>query len=886
MSNSLLRLCFLRLALIAAALSISSTLAFGQAETILHDFIALPHGSIPQAALVADAAGNLYGTATDGGIYGSGAVFKLSPSSNGKWTQTLLYSFTGQADGAYPISKLVFDAAGNLYGTASESGAYCIGVYCGTGGTVFMLSPNSNGTWTESTLHSFGALGDGQGPIAGLTIDKAGNLYGTTQYGSTDSYGTVFEMSLSQGTWTESVLYTFTDENDGGYPLAGLTLDNNGNLYGTGSIGGDITCNNYEYQPWGCGVVFKLAHNPDGSWTESVLHSFDQFDGAFPQTGVIFDAGGNLEGTTLSGPGFNCTTGCGTVFQLTPGSTGWTFKSVYTFEGGPDGAFPKGDLVLGADGNFYGTTSSGGNTTNCSYGCGTVFQLTPTSTSVWKEKIIHNFSGTSTAPFGVDGEAPVAGVIFDQADNLYGTASNGGPATAIAQCNGIGRCGGTIFKMSKGSSGQWTTSLLYTFTASGDGLTPAGALIADAAGNLYGATQSGGTHGYGAVYEMTPQSSGGYKERIIYSFLGGSDGYYPTTGLVLDPAGNLYGATYAGGVNSQCSFTEGCGTVYRLSPAAGGKWTETILHAFTDTDGLGAMGPLNIDSAGNLYGETFGNTQNTNGGAGTIFEVSPSGSSWTLTTLFAFAGTGYGYPNPDMIMDSSGNLFGTVQGGQKGVGVVFELAHGSSGWTYSVLHSFAGGADGAYPYGLAIDKAGILFGVTYDGRNTSCQQGCGTAFQIVQSGGTWQKRTIYSFAGGTDASNPLGNLTLDSSGNLYGTSLGAGSGTSCSSGTSCGAIYKLSQSAGLWSESVVYSFGLVPYDAARYFSTLLWSPSNILYGTGEGGDDFNGVAYQVDLNQSPQHSAPPPARVRPPEPPLRSSSNMPTPPAQAGKGGN
>ncbi len=881
MPRSLLRIVSLRRTLTAAAFLISSTLALGQAETILHDFVALPHGSIPQAALVADAAGNFYGTATDGGLYGAGAVFKLSPGANGVWTQTLLYSFTGGNDGAYPISKLVFDPAGDLYGTTSQSGANC--VYCsGGGGTVFMLSPSSNGTWNETTLHSFGTPGDGSGPVAGLTIDSAGNLYGTTQYGGPDQFGTVFEISQNQGTWTESILYSFTDEADGGIPLAGVTLDKQGNLYGTGSVGGDINCNNYQYQPWGCGVVFELAHNSDGTWTESVLHSFVQYDGAFPSTGVIFDAAGNLEGTTQSGPGLNCADGCGTAFQLTPAASGWTLKTVYTFAGGPDGATPRGDLVLGADGNFYGTTSGGGNTASCTYGCGTVFQLTPTSTMVWKEKIIHNFSGSSTSQFGVDGEAPVAGLILDQAGNLYGTASSGGLAAAIARCYGLTRCGGTIFKLAKNSSGQWTTSLLYTFTASGDGLVPTGGLVTDGAGNLYGATQGGGTHGYGAIYEMSPQSSGGYSERIIYSFRGGSDGYYPNGGLVLDSAGNLYGGTYYGGVNPQCSIGVGCGTAFSLSPAGSGKWTERILHVFTDTDGIGPNGPLTIDPAGNLYGTTFGD----NGGVSTAFELSPSGSAWTFNVILNFTGTGAYYPNGGMVMDSSGNLFGTADGGTKSDGVVFELSPGSSGWTYSVAHNFIGGVDGTFPTGLAIDKAGILVGVTYEGGNTSCQYGCGTAFQLVKSGGTWQKRTIYSFAGGTDAANPLASLTLDSSGNLYGTSIRGGS-SACQSADGCGAIYKLTQSGGIWSESVVYSFGLVPYDVIQYPSKLLWSSSNILYGAGGGGLDMNGAVFQVDLNQSPRHttSPPPQAHLRPQESQLRSSYEMFTP-AKSAKGRN
>lgn len=866
-----------RVTLTTAAFVIISAFAFGQVETILHDFVGLPNGAIPMASLVSDAAGNLYGTTERGGLHGAGAVFKLSPVAGGKWSETVLYSFTGMADGARPVASLVFDGAGNLYGTTSASGSNC--GFCGDGGTAFELSPNSDGSWSETTLHSFGATGDGSVPMAGLIIDGSGNLYGTTYLGGSTDSGIVFELSPSQSGWTETILYNFLDQADGGYPVATLTFDKAGNLYGTGEVGGNVNCNNYQYQPIGCGVVFELVHNSDGTWSESALHSFDMYDGWQPMTGVTFDSAGNLNGTTMFGPGTSCTVGCGTVFQMTPGASGWTLRTVYSFAGGPDGDGPLGNLVLGADGHFYGTTQGGGNTSNCSYGCGTVFELTPTA-QVWKEKIIHNFSGSASAPYGVDGSIPAAGVVFDQFGNLYGTTSAGGTVASVSYCP---TCGGTVFKMSKNSSGQWATSLLYAFTANRDGLNPTGGLVADAAGNLYGTTQNGGSHGHGSVYALVPQASGAYKEHVIYSFLGGADGQYPIGGLVSDAAGNLYGTTYYGGVNANCSLSYGCGTVFKLTPAGGGRWTETVLHAFANTDGVNVSGPLTMDAAGNLFGAANGNNQ---GGLSTIFELSPAGGGWNFSVLYAFtAGSSVAGPGAGMLLDAAGNLYGVAGGGVRGGGVVFQLSPGASGWTLSVLHDFHGGADGLTPIGLAFDKSGGLIGVTYQGGNTSCQGGCGTVFSLVNVGGVWKKGNVYEFAGGADAANPWANLTMDAAGNLYGPAVRGGS--NCTTTGGCGAVFKLTFSGGAWHESVAYSFWQNSYDV-YYPSQLLLSSSNILYGTGQGGDDGNGAAFQIDLNQAPQNSVTPPAQQRygPRSPQLRSPYGPYAATAQSGKGGN
>jgi len=316
---------------------------------VLHRFHGA-NGTNPYAGLILDAAGNLYGTTYYGGASGDGTVFKLAPNQDGSWTESVLHSFN-RSDGWSPQAGLIFDAAGNLYGTTVVGGA-------SSDGTVFKLAPNQDGSWTESVLHSFNGS-DGWVPYAGLIFDAAGNLYGTTVEGGDTNVGTVFKLAPNQdGSWTESVLHSFNGRN-GQYPYAGLIFDAAGNLYGT-TYGGGASAD---------GTVFELAPNQDGSWTESMLHSFHGSDGERPRAGLIFDAAGNLYGTTAGGGGAS---GYGTVFKLAPNQDGsWAYSLTHVFQGTP-ARNPHGGLVLGSAGTLYGTTQS------CTSGCkGVVYQITP-----------------------------------------------------------------------------------------------------------------------------------------------------------------------------------------------------------------------------------------------------------------------------------------------------------------------------------------------------------------------------------------------------------------------------------------------------------------------------------------------------------------------------
>jgi uncharacterized repeat protein (TIGR03803 family) len=356
-------------ALIAAACF--STGAAAQELTTLYAFTG-GDGANPGLGLIADPAGNLYGTTGGGGASGQGTVFQLDPSGN----LTVLHSFTG-GDGSHPRAGLIADAAGNLYGTTITGGATDVG-------TVFQLTPSGD----LNVLYSFTGGSDGALPFAGVIADAAGNLYGTTIDGGAGGQGTVFQLDPS-GTLT--VLYSPDD----GSPWAGLLADAAGNLYGTIDAGD------------GPGTIFQLT--PSG--TLNVLHRFTGRDGAIPHGRLIADAAGNLYGTTHNGG----TSGYGTVFQL---DSSGTVTVLHSFTGGSDGAYPEAGLIADTAGNFYGTTYGGG-----AGGQGTVFQVTLSGALT----VLHSFTG------GTDGGRPVADLLADAAGNLYGTTGFGG---TTASCPG------------------------------------------------------------------------------------------------------------------------------------------------------------------------------------------------------------------------------------------------------------------------------------------------------------------------------------------------------------------------------------------------------------------------------------------------------------------
>ena len=400
--------------LVLLVLVISST-SSAVTYKVLHTFTGGSGGGYPVSGLISDAAGNLYGTTDGGGAYGAGTVFKLAPNPDGTWTHTVLHSFADYEDGSLPDwSYLVFDNQGNLYGTTYGGGN--IG-NCGYGhgcGTAYKLTPNPDGTWTESVLHAFGSGTDGRRPQAALVLDKVGNVYGTTTEGGFYGGGTVFVLvSNSDGSWTETILHNFGKQRDGVMPWTGVVFDADVNsLYGTTRVGGI----------YGLGTIFKLTPNPDGTWTENILHNFKGArDGSGTYAGVVFDTAGNLYGVSLRDGTYDK----GTIYSMSPlPGDGWTGRTLHQFTGGEDGGNPTTRLIVGWDGNLYGMASNGGRGTcqdEWGTGCGVVFKMTPATDGKWTGTVLHRFRGES------GGGSPYGGpLVLDAAGNIYGTAWNRG----------------------------------------------------------------------------------------------------------------------------------------------------------------------------------------------------------------------------------------------------------------------------------------------------------------------------------------------------------------------------------------------------------------------------------------------------------------------------
>jgi uncharacterized repeat protein (TIGR03803 family) len=389
---------------------------------------------------------------------------------------------------------------------------------------------------------------------------------------------------LVPGAWGQSkfkTLHSFSVGKGGDVP-GGLIFDAAGNLYGTAGSGAKG------------GAAFKLTANQDGSWTESVLYAFCSLtncaDGSGPRASLIFDKAGNLYGTTWAGGATNN----GTVFKLTTNGNGsWTESVLYSFAGGNDGTNPTG-LIFDQAGNLYGTTNYGGSANDS----GTVFKLASNGDGSWKEIVLHRFRG-----FSRDGSNPTAGLIFDQAGNLYGTTNEGG-----------GKEAGTVFMLTPDTDGRWKESILHRFcsrTKCHDGLGPYAGLIFDQAGNLYGTTSGGGVAGAGTVFKLTPSTDGSWTESVLYNFAGGNDGGTIFAGLIFDQTGNLFGTAYYGG-------DAGYGVVYKLAPTSSGGWRETVLHSFVDRPGAMPFAGVTFDAVGNLYGATGGDFVKTHG---SVFEI-------------------------------------------------------------------------------------------------------------------------------------------------------------------------------------------------------------------------------------------------------------------------
>jgi len=401
---------------------------------------------------------------------------------------------------------------------------------------------------TYKVLYTFGTLPDGSVPSAGpgLVLDSLGNLYGTTieggsgpGCGTNSGCGTVFKLTHNpDGSWTESILFTFLGDSATGAFPGGLTFDAAGNLYGTTGTGGP--CDDL-----GCGTVFKLTPNPDGTWTHTVLFDFPGLtDGTFPTYGLTFDSAGNIYGSTSEGG----TQNCGTIYQLSPNPDGsWTHQVLYNFTCNVliDGSNPWGGLVLGTKGELYGTLLRGGAGTNCAgVSCGNVFEIAKNSSGAWAYRTLYSFTG------GADGGTPETGLVFHNW-KLYGSTYFGGNLN----CGGFSGCG-VLFELSV-SKGVWSEQVVHTFQGGTDGAYPIATPTFDAAGRLYSASQQiNGGRGFGAVL-------GG--PAVLHDFVDRAHGEYPNS-ITLDSSGNIYGTTQSGGlVPCGVNPSFGCGVVFEIT---------------------------------------------------------------------------------------------------------------------------------------------------------------------------------------------------------------------------------------------------------------------------------------------------------------------------------
>ena len=399
-----------RLSLLAMALAVLITPGLcASTETPVYNFTGHQDGADPGSTLVFDSSGKAYGTTYSGGTSGCGTVYILFPGAGGQWQQTVLHSFNCSDEGKNPVGGVIFDGQGNLYGTTRGGGSagLCSGDGCGV---VYKLT-HSGGSWTETVLYSFGDNPDAATPVCPLVFDRAGNLLGTTLNGGAFAAGAVFELSPSNGQWTERIVHDFTGGNDGALGSLGALLpDRTGNFYGVTQYGGAHQA----------GTVFKLAPGAGGAYSFSSLYAFQgQPDAATPEGGLIADLHGNLYGTSAYGG----TNNMGTVFRVSPapGIGGWHGAVLYSFTGLSDGGEPASTLVFGANGKLYGTTTEGG-TPGCE--CGVILSLTPTGINRWSESVLHSFG---IIP---DGVYPTSGLTLNSAGQYMGTTSTGGTHNA------------------------------------------------------------------------------------------------------------------------------------------------------------------------------------------------------------------------------------------------------------------------------------------------------------------------------------------------------------------------------------------------------------------------------------------------------------------------
>jgi RHS repeat-associated protein len=779
-------------------------------------------GGRPRGALVQGTDGRLYGTTSSGGTKGDGTIFGLNPDGTGYST---LYNFTGVADGANPYAGLV-QANGQLYGTTYNGGA-------NGDGTIFTIKTNGTG---YSTLYSFTGGPDGTNPYAGLAQGTDGRLYGTASGGGANGFGDVFAINADGTSFV--TLYSFSGQNDGGFPVAGLSEGAGGQLYGT-SLGGAN----------GNGTVFSV--HTDGTKFATIYSFAGGNDGSDPYAGLVQGIDGQLYGTTYDG-GANKK---GTIFSVH--TDGTAFTTLYSFSGYGDGAFPQDKLIQGTDGRFYGTTFLGG-----SSNVGSVYAVSSQTTIAGTNAVL-TVDATGSGPLSYQWQ--FNGVNISGATSATLTLSNVGASNAGSYTVVVSNPGGSV----TGTAATLTVTLPPP---------PAAPVFSPAAGN-YTSAQSvtiTSTHATSIYYTTdgsqpttsssyysgpipitatttfnaigvnlggsSPVASGTYNVNIplptitvqpqiaaltpIYTFTGINDGSIPAGKLIQGTDGRLYGTTNGGGLN-------GFGTVFAVNSDGTGF---TTLHTFTGgNDGANPAAGLVQAANGLLYGTT------SKGGAnnfGTIFSLNTNGTGYA--TLYAFInGTDGANPESGLIQGIDLRLYGTANsGGANNSGTVF--AFDPTGNYFATLYTFTNSNDGAFP------QAGVIQGTDhrlYGVATFGGVDGKGSLFALATDGTGFV--TLYNFTGGADGSNPATDLIQGVDGRLYGTTYDGGvSAATYNSGA--GAIFAINTNGTGF--TTIHSFtrnddydpraGLVQGTDGRLYGTAHSGGTNQSYGSSNDGTVF------------------------------------------------
>ncbi|MEO8585397.1 MAG: choice-of-anchor tandem repeat GloVer-containing protein [Acidobacteriota bacterium] len=761
---------FLRRLVLLFLLGLLPAVSVNAAEvsySILHSFQGAER--YPEASLTSDGRGNLYGTTAYGGSWDFGTIFAVR--TDGTEFRRLHTFAGGSGDGGYSYAPLIFDGAGTLYGTTTRGGS-------SDAGTVFRINVDGGGF---QVLHMFGGgPGDGANPYASLTLDGTGVLHGTTVGGGPSNGGTVFKLRTDGSGFR--LLHAFAGgASDGRSPRASLLLDESGNLYGTTNYGGQpAVYNAFGDIIDGAGTVFRIKTDGTGfrllrAFTIDLTDVAPAPDGQYPSGALTSDGSGNLFGMTIGGG----EAGGGTVFKI--GTDGSSFRILHLFAGN-DGWHPVGSLVLDRAGNLYGMTADGGTGNQA-----TIFKV---KTDATEYQVLRTFVD---AP---DGKGPTGSLILDGPGTLYGTMAYGGSSSS-----------GTVFRISTGGN---LFQVLYAFAGfSNDGGRPWASLIPDGSGYLYGTTAFGGFSYEGIVFRIRSDGTG---FRLLHAFSGGlDDGAEPRASLLLDRAGNLYGTTTRGGLSDR-------GIAFKLRKDG---TSFQLIHTFIGgaSDGARPLSGLILDGADNLYGTT------SEGGLsdlGTVFRMKTDGTGFQLLHEFTVNATGGAPPFASLVLDGSGNLYGTTLYGGSGLhGTIFKLR--SDGTGFLVLHSFTDRADdGKWPSApLIVDGVGNLYGTTSSGGSSGLG---GTVFTLRADGTGFH--VLHSFTGDrSDGGGPTG-VIRDAFGNLYGTTNSGGP-------SQAGTIYTLRTDGTAY--QVLHSFGDEPGDGRNPVASLFFDGSGTLVGTTLGG---------------------------------------------------